>query len=756
MTTATTPTERRVAAALFLADVGYGILETQEGQKRPLGDAWQKLYVRDPDDIRVILGRPRRQFGVYPPAGSGLFVIDFDVRAVYEVLAPLLPPTLAVETSEKEPGWRGRHVYLRLPGDVDEASVPRTFEGGEIRVAGSGQVVGPWGIHPNGMTYEPVGRTRTIAVASTALLDALRSSHERKVGAPREARGPQDPGWTVPEPGRHDFLVARGRYLRGVGLSGARLRDELRRLNTERCSPPKDEAEVDAIAAWVESNIGDDPPAAVRETTSDVVDSLSDGESYNPWAERAFPDPPSDLVYHGIMGEVVAALAPHTEADPLTLLTTGLTMAGVSMGLSHRVHGLGQGTNLFVIHVGESGSGGRKGTGLAVMRESFKRIYPALVETIWAPSVSSGEGIVSHLVKNVPEKRVLMVEEEFARPLTLMTRQGATLSSELRRAFDGVPLGYARSREEAMVTEHHVALIGQITPVELRAKLDGADAANGFANRLLFIAVRRRQVVMHPESPWELIAPFVHGLHQAIVEASGDPAEVSMDAAARDRWETFREVEEANPRLGLAGALTGRVDAQTLRLALVYALLDRDHLIRAPHLEAALALTDYGVRSVLWAFGDSTGNPHSDALRELLQEGPIGWEDAKRQLGMRTAAEMNEAVRVLVEAELAELVKEKKPGGGRRTRWIREYLSVKPRKTRKPHRKGVQETTSAQHTATATHPISVVCSVCTVSPSDHAPGTPHPSTSPGLTEDHFQAVLDLGGTEVDPHGRPIH
>jgi hypothetical protein len=115
----------------------------------------------------------------------------------------------------------------------------------------------------------------------------------------------------------------------------------------------------------------------------------------------------------------------------------------------------------------------------------------------------------------------------------------------------------------------------------------------------------------------------------------------------------------------LAGAVTGRHEAQVARLALVYAVADRSPLVGVAHLQAAIALADYARRSATWALGDSTGNRHADVLRRMLADGELGWDEAKRVLGLRTAADMAEAVAVLVDAGLADLVAVAPPGGGR-------------------------------------------------------------------------------------------
>ena len=161
-------------------------------------------------------------------------------------------------------------------------------------------------------------------------------------------------------------------------------------------------------------------------------------------------------------------------------------MFGSACGEGHSLYqGSSQRSNLSILLVGETGFRGRKGTALDVARSVFRLSYPEL-DKLWLVGVASGEAITGHLSRHEDEERVLIVEPEFGRLLTIMNREGSTLSAVLRNAWDGVPLGHARARDESLIARHHVTLLGHVTPVELRAKLADADAANGFANRLLF------------------------------------------------------------------------------------------------------------------------------------------------------------------------------------------------------------------------------------------------------------------------------
>jgi hypothetical protein len=377
-----------------------------------------------------------------------------------------------------------------------------------------------------------------------------------------------------------------------------------------------------------------------------------------------WPEPPADEAYHGVAGRIVQAVESHTEADPVALLGSVLAIFGVLAGRQVVFYqGSQQATNLYVALVGES-STGRKGTALSLARAVFDAAAPGWDSTL-VPGLGSGEGLINRL--NDGDPRALVLETEMGRLLRVMAREGSTLSPTIRDAWDGVPLGRFLSREEALVLRHHVGLLAHVTPPELRERLTEVDAANGFGNRFLWLAVRRTRLVPFPEAPGALVSPYITALRGAISDAQ-QPGEARFSPQAAWRWEQFYASLAEHRRVGLAGALTARAEAQVARLALVYALLDRSRVVEVDHLAAAEALWGYAERSVRYVFGDSTGNRDADYIRRLLAEiGPAGKEELRRETGIREGARLQAAIDLLRGLDLVVVTKgEAGSRGGRR------------------------------------------------------------------------------------------
>jgi putative DNA primase/helicase len=232
--------------------------------KHPIGRGWLKRSLLERSRHRAVALRlrlvPVVSYGLIPTPGSRMIVIDLDDPSVELDI----PETLTVSRPTAPPG-RG-HYYLRLPSDIGEADVPRVFAGGEIRVAGSGHVVGPGCRHVSGDEYGANGLP--IAEAPAGLIETIRSLPPRRRGSASggfDAAGPMDPG-SVFEGERHAWLVGQARAMRGWAWDATRIEERLRELNDEICSPPLPDhvAEFDRMAEWAVRTVDPDRPMIVR------------------------------------------------------------------------------------------------------------------------------------------------------------------------------------------------------------------------------------------------------------------------------------------------------------------------------------------------------------------------------------------------------------------------------------------------------------------------------------------------------------
>jgi hypothetical protein len=155
--------------------------------------------------------------------------------------------------------------------------------------------------------------------------------------------------------------------------------------------------------------------------------------------------------------------------------------------------------------------------------------------------------------------------------------------------------------------------------------LTATDSANGFANRFLFVAVKRAKLLPHggeEADTGELKA--IAARMREWAETARTRKQITMTADARAIWESIYAALSAGGD-GLHGAVTARAEAQVIRLALIYCLLDGSPQIDRPHLLAALAIWDYCDATAKFVFGSSLGNKIADELmRRLRGSGSVG------------------------------------------------------------------------------------------------------------------------------------
>ncbi len=415
-----------------------------------------------------------------------------------------------------------------------------------------------------------------------------------------------------------------------------------------------------------------------------------DGQDQDdPW-----PDPPNEAALRGLAGDVVRLIEPHSEADPVAILSQFLVCFGNA--IDRTAHFVAEAdrhyTNLDICLVGKT-SKGRKGTSAGRVRRVFESIDPTWQKDRIQCGLSSGEGLIwavrdptfkrepiregrgknaqvvgyqeVEVDAGVSDKRLLTLESEFASVLKVMSRERNTLSAIMRQAWDTGNLRTLTKNSPAVATGAHISIVGHITRDELRREITETDMANGFANRFLWFCVKRSKCLPdggHLQD--EDFGPLVRRLSDAIEFAANVDC-MARDADASEIWHAvYPTLSDGKP--GLLGAVTSRAEAQVMRLAMIYALLDCSSVIRGDHLESALALWDYCEASASYIFGSALGDPTADAILKALHASHEGLSrTAIRDLfgKHRSAADIDRALVLLREHSLVlDPIKEKTDG----------------------------------------------------------------------------------------------
>src|SRR5205085_1176468 len=153
-------------------------------------------------------------------------------------------------------------------------------------------------------------------------------------------------------------------------------------------------------------------------------------------------------------------IRPHTEADDANLLLTFLTMFGAFVGSAPHVRadGADHPARLFVTAVGRT-SRGRKGSGFANIRRIFVAADPAFARDRIIGGLGSGEALVASVADNErgpTDSRALVYEPELARMFQVARREGSTLSSFVRTAWDEGRLEVRTRKDPIRVDDAHI------------------------------------------------------------------------------------------------------------------------------------------------------------------------------------------------------------------------------------------------------------------------------------------------------------
>lgn len=407
-------------------------------------------------------------------------------------------------------------------------------------------------------------------------------------------------------------------------------------------------------------------------------------------AARRAPAPVlDDVALHGLAGAYVRLVAPHTEAAPAAILACTLATLGalIGRGPSWRFGSDDHHARLFVLLVGPTGAG-RKGTAIGLgVRRLARAVDADFAAARLASGLSSAEGLVAEVRDpipdrtgptgkpipgdpGVPDKRLLVVEDELAGALEAMAREGNRLSAVLRDAWDGRDLRTLVKRDPQRATGPHVCVVAGITPAELGATLRAVAVKNGLANRLLPIWCARVRLLAHDTAPDPRDVDAITGALARAVDRARRLGALSWAPDAADAWATLYPslavVPDTSPTLR---ALLERGAPYVRRLAMLFALLDGTAVVGSDHLAAAVALWQYAAGTWRCVFAESDAlSPLSRRLLDAITNaGAAGCSRSE----LRRAAGSNDIPAELIAGALHELaslglvVRERVPTAGR-------------------------------------------------------------------------------------------
>ena len=417
-------------------------------------------------------------------------------------------------------------------------------------------------------------------------------------------------------------------------------------------------------------------PLSPQRQNGHAIAPLREAQTFDetPVWDDPHPRPVIDsAAYHGLAGEIVKAIEPHTEADPVALLGTLLVLFGAAIGPEtfHPVGGARHPARLFACFVGPTGIG-RKGQSLQEIRALFSLVNNNWLENATIRGLGSGEGLIARVSQRGDgpvEQNVVIVEPEYARLLAAAGRDGSTISSIVRSAWDGDTLQIVTKKDSMTAEGAHVSIISHITAEELTTTLRDLAVMNGFANRFLYFDVFRSKLL--PEGGTQLmhiVEPLAERLRDRLTAARNRQGAIFKTDAARELWAS---IYGAHPsETGLLGSLCARYEAQILRLAVCYALFDGASDIDVEHIRAAKAVWDYSAASAEHIFGTRFGNEDADRLLDELRAVYPDGLDFTQQSNLfgrhASVAKLTETRKKLETSGLARTDTEKTTGRSRR------------------------------------------------------------------------------------------
>ncbi len=366
-------------------------------------------------------------------------------------------------------------------------------------------------------------------------------------------------------------------------------------------------------------------PPTNRGLSSDVIAQPVDEQSKDdsPDIHRNAPQPDPVCLY-GLVGDVARAGSEGTEANAYAIAANFMAYLSCAIGRGPYlpIGNTWHHARLYILHIGRSGRG-RKGDAVSLINRldtALRQLRETAAPPIHRGGLSSHEGLVSLFhdgykngkleVPAIQDKRLWVVESEFANVLHQGRREGNTLSAALRDCWDGVSLKPATKSNRLYASHPHLCLSGAISPSELLSLMRARELTNGFANRFLMIWAERERIVPFPQAtPQDAVDALAARILSVLefVQAERvnerDHLPVTLTAQAQSIYSQLYRGELIDDSAGEhVTSLLERRAPMLLRLAMIFALCDLQTQIDVKHIQAAIGWIRHGVESVKFVF----------------------------------------------------------------------------------------------------------------------------------------------------------
>ena len=365
-------------------------------------------------------------------------------------------------------------------------------------------------------------------------------------------------------------------------------------------------------------------------------------------AENELPDNhrnaprPDPACLYGIVGDVARAGGDTTEANPFAVAANFIAFMSCALGrgaympVGNTFHH----PRLYFLHIGRSGRG-RKGDAVSLVsriERSLRKLNEDATPQVHRGGLSSREGLVYLIhdgitegkteVEAIHDKRLLVIESEFANILHQSKRDGNTLSPALRDAWDGVSLKPATKSSRLWATDPHIVVIGAVTPWELLGLMASRELTNGFANRFMMFWAERTKVMAFPSAtPQNTVDALASRVNEILTFckaarwAEKDHTRIELSLDARKRYEKLYLGELNDTAAGeRISALIERRAPMLLRLAMLFALCDLTTTVEVHHINAAMAWIRYSVESVKFIFASASDEAVATETNDAAQK----------------------------------------------------------------------------------------------------------------------------------------